>query len=297
MQAVKKEAIPWIGALVLAASLVCPGARGEETLGADQPRTVAMQLSLPARSSTALTGSKFYESFKDLPDPEREQRILSEIMNGNVPNFLRKLVSISVSETTRGATHSGHYWVAPDYVCIGSDEDFFRMPMSAPMAQQVADLCSCTLPTRKMVNQIYQFATGKLNPCPFSPLEYVISAPSTWWLSEKAIEDECVLRGHTAGELLAGIKKDIVLTPLILVRPPPPRVAIYGWHLLDGKPIQPLSLVHRSNYKDYSHGVRLVRQAMQADGQETTVGAVLAAPELWPLISDEGPFAVRYPTE
>ena len=253
-------------------------------------------LPLPPRSADAATGTQFHEQIDKLVEPEREALVLATIQQGNVPSFLRRLMSISVSETTNGASHSARYFVAPDYVAIGSDADFFRMPMSATLAQQVADLCGCTLPTRKMVNDIYQHATGKLNPCPFSPLEYEIASPSTWWLSEKAIEDECEFRGARAGELLAGIKKDIVITPLILVRPPPPRVAIYGWHLLDGKAIQPLSLVHRFNYKDYSHGVRLVWQSLEVDGRETTIGAVLADTERCTLLSDEGATTVtRYP--
>jgi hypothetical protein len=253
-------------------------------------------LPLPARSASAPTGSQFYEQFRALTDAEREARIISEISGGNVPQFLRSLKPITVEETTHGETHRAEFYVTCDYMAIGSDTDFFRMPMSAPLAQRVADLCSCTLPTRKIVNDIYRAAAGKLNPCPFSPLEYTISDPSTWWLSEKAIEDECVFRNAAAGQLLAGIKKDIVITSLIDVRPPPPRVAIYGWHLLDGKPIQPLSLVHRADYKDYSHGVRLVWQQMRVDDKETTVGAVLGDPKLSHLLSDEGAFSRnRYP--
>jgi hypothetical protein len=254
-------------------------------------------LMLPPRNVDAPTGSRFFEQARGMADAEREVAILQQVQQGNLPSWLRKFVQISVSVTTGGVSHTARYYVSPDYVAIGSDEDYFRMPMSAPLAQKVADLCGCTLPTRKMVDDIYKEAQGKLDPCPFSPLEYQITDMSTWWLSQKAIEDECVFRGREAGQLLAGIKKDIVLTPLITQRPPPPRVAIYGWHLLSGKAIQPLSLVHKANYKDYSHGVRLVAQRLDVDGRETSVDAVLADPGLCGLLSDEGPFSVRYPTE
>jgi len=36
------------------------------------------------------------------------------------------------------------------------------------------------------------------------------------------------------------------------------RVAIYGWHKMDGIPIQPLYTGHINWYVDYSHGIRLV---------------------------------------
>jgi hypothetical protein len=46
--------------------------------------------------------------------------------------------------------------------------------------------------------------------------------------------------------------------------------------------------VHASWYVDYSHGIRLVRQAVKVDGQPSTVAAVLKDPLLHPLLSDEG---------
>lgn len=41
--------------------------------------------------------------------------------------------------------------------------------------------------------------------------------------------------------LLAGHKKDLVLTRRLVGRPD--RVAIYDWHRLDGRPIHPLSML------------------------------------------------------
>src|SRR5207253_1071838 len=58
------------------------------------------------------------------------------------------------------------------------------------------------------------------------------------------------------GALIAGIKKDVVITNRLGEKPN--HVAIYGWHKLDGDPIQPLTIVHISPYVDYSHGIRLV---------------------------------------
>ncbi len=67
------------------------------------------------------------------------------------------------------------------------------------------------------------------------------------------------------------------------------RVAIYGWHLLDGKQIQPLTIVHVDWYVDYSHGVRLMKRAVMVDGKVQDVRQVLQSPSLSPLLSDEGP--------
>ena len=65
-------------------------------------------------------------------------------------------------------------------------------------------------------------------------------------------------------KLVAGHKKDLVVTPELMDRPD--RVAIYGWHLADGKPIQPVYLGHVDHYEDYSHGVRLVHPIAMVNG-------------------------------
>ena len=85
---------------------------------------------------------------------------------------------------------------------------------------------------------------------------------------------------------LGGIKKDVVVTPLLASNPG--RVAIYGWHQLNGTPIQPLYLGHIEAYVDYSHGIRLVSQQMVVQGVEMSVADVLAHPDLHVLLSDEG---------
>ena len=42
----------------------------------------------------------------------------------------------------------------------------------------------------------------------------------------------------------------------------PNRVAIYGWHYLNGQPIQPTYAGHVDWYIDYSHGIRPVRRRL-----------------------------------
>ena len=89
------------------------------------------------------------------------------------------------------------------------------------------------------------------------------------------------------GPLVAGHKKDIVTTNRLKEKPN--RVAIYGWHKLDGKPIQPLTIVHGDTYVDYSHGVRLVAREVLLDGRAAQIEDVLRDPALAPLLSAEGP--------
>ena len=94
------------------------------------------------------------------------------------------------------------------------------------------------------------------------------------------------------GALVSGNKKDVVISSKIYAKLQPgvPKpVVIYGWHKLDGSPIQPLYNGHEESYADYSHGIRLVQNVMLVDGIPTTVSSVLTNPSLAALLSDEGP--------
>jgi len=73
------------------------------------------------------------------------------------------------------------------------------------------------------------------------------------------------------------------------LKPSPGRVAIYGWHRTNGRPIQPLSTVHGARYADYSHGVRLVSQTAFIDGKPIDLKDVIQDRELAVIVNDEGP--------
>src|SRR5262249_33446374 len=96
------------------------------------------------------------------------------------------------------------------------------------------------------------------------------------------------------GTLVAGIKKDIVVTNQLDGHQD--RVGIYGWHQEDGAPIQPISILHGKEYADYSHGLRLVHGKMRVEGEEVDLASVMRDPWLCALVSDEGPMKlVAYP--
>jgi hypothetical protein len=77
----------------------------------------------------------------------------------------------------------------------------------------------------------------------------------------------------------------------------PNRIAIYGWHQLNGKPIQPLYAGHVNWYADYSHGVRLVKRTIQINGRPYDYVQVMQNPLLRKLICDESDCDVyRYTT-
>ncbi len=245
------------------------------------------------RAAGAVVGSEFLASVVGLDRATREARVVQQILGGNVPGFLRTFVPITVSATIDGVFTQATYEVAPDYLSIGLDRDFVRMPMSPAIAQTIADGLGCLLPTRKMVDQIYTAAAVKLAPAPISPTTVDIMLPTTFFRHHEMVETQ--RQGYALGPLVGGIKKDVVITPRLVTTPG--KVAIYGWHQLNGTPIQPLYLGHEATYMDYSHGFRLVRNRIVVNGVEMTVAEVLAHPTLNVLLSDEGVVTTpRYPT-
>jgi hypothetical protein len=246
------------------------------------------RLKLPPRSEKAPTGSAFSKTIESLPREAREEVILKEITSGNVPGFLRTLKGVEVSAIDEGGVqHRATYFATSDYLAVGNNDDFFRVPMSPLTAQKIASAADASLITAKLSDDLWQAADLKLSP---KPLTKDRDAAVTFYQHHQLIEEQ--RQGKPLGQLIAGIKKDVVLTNRL--REKPNRVAIYGWHYLDGRPIQPVYIGHVDWYVDYSHGIRLIAQRMIVDGRETTAAAVLADPQLHVLVSSEGPSTAGY---
>jgi hypothetical protein len=124
----------------------------------------------------------------------------------------------------------------------------------------------------------------KLSP---QPLTVDREALATFARHQELIETQLATQSGRRGQLVGGIKKDVVISNQVHARPG--HVAIYGWHYQNGRPIQPLTTVHVDWYVDYSHGVRLIHQWAIHEGREVRVSGLLADEELCKLLSDEGP--------
>lgn len=213
---------------------------------------------------------------------EREPLALKEILAGNIPGFMRKFIAIDVSitDSSNGKKINATYFVAPDYLSIGSDANFARIPLSPMTAQPIADSVNCFLPTRKMVNDVYQQARVKLEPVPL----YAFRDSSViFWHHQLIIEGQRMGRKG----LIAGIKKDLVISGKLIHDSKPDREAIYGWHQLNGQPIQPLYTGHINLWVDYSHGIRLVYRKIKVNGKWMDYTEVLQDPVLKSLLCDE----------
>lgn len=250
----------------------------------------AQTLKLNHRKSDALTGSEFAKSIGDstLTLQQRENLIFNEIKNGNVPSFLRKLTEIKDTIQISNQTFIVSYYVLPDYFAIGSNADFFYVPMTPILAQKVAYLTKCNLPTRKIVDQIYENATLKLEPQPIPPTKAMTSLPVFIAHNEMVNKQlQPYLSRHNESELTSGNKKDVIISNKIYGEPTN-RVVIYGWHKLDGQPIQPVYNKHTNTWADYSHGIRLIQNKVWVNGKKTTTAKVLVDKKLCILLSDEG---------
>ncbi len=244
----------------------------------------SMKMALP-QSNVAVsrkTGTAFYEMVAAWKWKERDSAAKVEILAGNLPSFLRKFtrVDIAITDSSSGKTIKAYYYVAPDYLSLGTDDDWARIPLTPMAAQVIADSFHCFLPTRKMVNDIYEHARVKLAPVPMYAFR---DSSVTMW------QHHLIIEGQRKGKkgLIAGIKKDVVLSGKVSRDTKPDREAIYGWHKLDGKPIQPLYTGHINWWVDYSHGIRLVYRTIWVNGKPMDYTAVLKHSVLQKLLCDE----------
>lgn len=253
-------------------------------------------VNIPNRKTDALSGSQFMQSLGGKDFGGRDDLITSEILQGNIPNFLRKFVPVNVSEGTNNLT----YFVMPDYISLGNDQDYIRVPLGGAAAQRIADAFGCMLPTAKMSNQIWKAAANKVPPKPMSsitsningkqynPSEFVkhkLTDTDSFIEHNRLIQEQ--LSSAKPGQLVAGHKKDIVLSNNLSDNPN--RVAIHGMHDANGKAIQGASWKHDIAYRDYSHGIRLIDKNAILNGKPTLLSSILQDPKTAQLISDEGP--------
>jgi hypothetical protein len=239
---------------------------------------------LPPRQEDSKTGSQIAKQLLDAEPSHREQTIATEVLRGNLPDRWRQFVNVEMKVKDAGdALHQVTLRVAPDYLCVGSNADFVRIPLTPYTAQLIADVTGCVLPIRKMVDEIHRSATVKLSPAPLTKDRELLA---TFLQHHNLIQSQ--LKVSKAIQFVSGIKKDVVISRKLTERPD--RVAIYGWHQSNGEPIQSLTTVHVAHYVDYSHGVRLVDQWCEVDGQPSHVSDILGDTDLHPLLSDEGPF-------
>jgi hypothetical protein len=240
------------------------------------------RLQAPVRQSKTLTGTAFYKQAAAMSWAARDSFAVKEILAGNVPDFLKKLMPVIVSmvDSATGKKITATYYVSPDYLSIGSNDDWARINITPMAAQKIADSFNCFLPTRKMVDDIYKAASIKLEPIPM--YAFRDSTPTMW-------QHHLIIEGQRKGKkgLIGGIKKDVVISGKISRDKRENRVAIYGWHKMDGKPIQPLYTGHINWWVDYSQGIRLIYRKIKVNNKWMDFTDILKDAVLKQLLCDE----------
>ncbi len=241
-------------------------------------------------SDASHTGTVFYETAPAFNWSQRDSMAIDWFRHGYIPQHWKRFSKIKILETDSltGKRNKLQYWVSPDYFSVGSKRNWARVPITPLAAEQMMDESHCLFPTRKIVDQVYAAAKVKLKPVPMYAFR-----DSTVTMYQHHL----IVEGQRNGKhgLIAGIKKDVVTTPKLLNGEKKNRVAIYGWHQLNGKPIQPLYTGHVNWYVDYSHGIRFVSSRMKLNGKWVSMNDILNDPQKHALISDEDSASyVRY---
>jgi|SaaInlV_110m_DNA_1040235.scaffolds.fasta_scaffold00099_26 hypothetical protein len=244
------------------------------------------KLELSPRQDHALSGTVFASSIESMKLVQREEAILGEISEGNIPNFLRELVAVETSITIENTRFNLTFFVTPDYLSIGSDADHLLIPMTPMLAQRVVDQLGGIMPTRKMVDLIWNASDVKLPPQPIPPSpEMVTISIFQEHSSMVEVSRSNFISKHPPGRLVSGHKKDVILSNQIASKLD--KVFIYGWHYKNGEPIQPLYGGHVNWYVDYSHGIRFISNQCLVNGSVMKLTHILKDPLLSQIISDE----------
>lgn len=210
---------------------------------------------------------------------DRDSIVIEMFMNGSFPKFLEELSRVNIQYIdSLGNQKSAYYYVTSDYIALGNEKDFVRIPMTPNYAQKLADKLGMYLITTKISDDVFNQAAVKIEPIPMGEPRTLFQ---TFVVHNDLIEKE---RKDRRG-LIAGIKKDIIATSRL--NAVNNKVAIYGWHKSDGVPIQPLYIKHADYYVDYSHGIRLVYPYVFIDNEKIHFDEILKDTNKRFIISNE----------
>jgi hypothetical protein len=250
---------------------------------------LARSVAIPEPRGAVLTGSAFYRTAAAYGWRARDSFAVDAFLRGQVPRDLRRFVSVRSEWTdSTGGVWRGVLRVSRDYFMVGTDVDRVRVPLTPMAGQRIADALGCFLPTRRLVDLIHEQSRVRLEPVPM----YAYRDSTVTMM-----QHDLILEGQRRGRrgLISGIKKDVVLCGVEALKGRSHRVAIYGWHRSDGRPIQSLYTGHVDGYVDYSHGIRFVQRRMRVNGRWLDYREVMRHPLMRGLVTDErGDMMERY---
>jgi hypothetical protein len=249
------------------------------------PAPDAPLLDLPPRAGDAPGGAEIARAIRDLDIEARAERIHAEVARGNVPDWLRRLRPVELTAELDGRARAVTVWVTPDYLAVGSDDDHFYIPLSPRAALGIADLVGASLPTATMVDAIWMAARVRLPPIRIQPDENMWSV-RYFQRHSQLVQAQRRQYGARPGALVAGHKLDVVID--VAPAADTDGVALYGWHLRDGTPIQPLYRVPADSPPPFSLGIRMVHRSVLVDGVRHDLADILGPPPQDRAETDDG---------
>ncbi len=190
---------------IAAAALVCALWAGELAAATRDPCSEGLTRDIPQRPADAPGGQAFAQQISSVSDDERESLIREQLTAGNIPPFLRHLVPIHLRSPLPGQPMELVVCAAPDYLAVGSDDDFLLMPMRLSTALSTASLYGFTLPTTRIVDAINAQATVHLAPRPL-PAGPQMRSTAYSLLHNELVGAQRTALGAFLGDLIDGDK-------------------------------------------------------------------------------------------
>jgi hypothetical protein len=244
-------------------------------------------INLPEREGGAKTGSQIGQTLLGLSGQPRDDYFIKEILSGNIPDSVRNFTPVTV--LAQGNLLK--YYVSPDVLSVGSNDDYLRISLNGRSAKRLLDQINCTMPTKKMCDDIWRLADLKLNPRP-------MGASLNMMGTQILVNHNAEINKQIAGRpftLLTGTKKDTVIDKALLTHKN--NVGIYGWFnpntgvAIQGP--QPNCTSHSIDYQDYSSSIRICLRNATLNDKPVDLFDILLDDSLCYLVSEQGGYDAR----
>lgn len=227
----------------------------------------------------------------------------------DIPDFLRFFLPVRVKKTLADGNkpigYEAVYYVSPDWLSIGSDFEWCRVPLSAVAGQRVLNRFGCRHPTPLMARQIYESTRAPTGPVdPFVPfisresfkaVEGGVQSTEMFLALHQDIEFR--RRDSTLGHLITGPMRDVTIGKVVSDKK---QLLLWGGVLASGKAAENKGAHDLDRFTDHAMGLRLVYGMLyikKAGGAwaPKSIDEVLSNDVEYALISDERGVSPRYP--
>ena len=266
-----------------------------------------LRLSLKEEVSAAKSSMKWTEFVKQVSGVRGiplDNLALQAMLNGSVPSWMNQPKYVCFTEVViDGLYYKCSYKTQQNYLAIGEDDDWGVYGLTEPSFQKWCDHPLgggglWFIPTRKLVKTNWRFTPCKVGVLPISPHpgEVVASGIAGFVTMQQKVNAAMTSQGCSINAFNRA-RKAYVVAPST----DGTNLYFYGWFFADGSAQQDNphggSPHPAISYSDYSHGCDVVYGPMSVNGVDVGYEELCAHPKLWPLVSDDGPFAPRFPNK